>query len=94
MQKIESISVSLNNLLLKFDGLKNENISLKIQNEALKAKLTELEGKLSGTEEQFKIFKMARSLDGNGINEDKTEIKRKINEFIREIDHCLAMMNV
>jgi len=60
-----------------------ENQTLKTQNEKLMQKVNELEEKL-------KTLKLAKSLNKE---EKRTEVKLKINELVREIDHCIGLLN-
>lgn len=69
------------------------------QNRALRARITELESQLSSREselkelgDQYQIVKFARNMDGVADNEKSEELKKKINEYIREIDQCLKLI--
>jgi len=41
--------------------------------------------------DKYKVLKMAKSLEG-ASNENK-DVKLKINEMVREIDKCIALLN-
>ena len=43
-------------------------------------------------QEQIKILKLAKQIDGEGVDKTK-EVKLMINEMLREIDKCIALMN-
>lgn len=60
----------------------------------LKERLQLLETEKQQLEEQIKIIKLARNIGQNDKDKaDVTELKRKINEYIRELDSCMAMLN-
>lgn len=44
--------------------------------------------------EKLKIVKLAQNISNpSSENEPAAEIKKKINEYIREIDSCIAILN-
>lgn len=47
---------------------------------------------LAVLEEKNKVIKLANALSG-GTDQNTRDIKLKINEYIREIDKCLALIN-
>lgn len=59
--------------------------------DALKGKVAELEHSVADETEKNKVLKMANSLKGDG--EETTSAKRRINELVREIDKCIALLN-
>lgn len=67
---------------------------LEAENEALKQKSETERKQLEELSETIKIVKLARNIsNGNAQDERVTELKRKINEYIKEIDICIAMLN-
>jgi len=58
-----------------------QRLKLQIDNQSLE--IEELNNKI-------KIIKLARSFESG---EDTTALKRKINEYIREIDNSIALLN-
>jgi len=58
-----------------------QRLKLQIDNQALE--IEDLNNKI-------KIIKLARSLEGG---EDTAALKRKINEYIRDIDNSIALLN-
>lgn len=63
--------------------LESKNLKLTIDNQ--QQTITDLNNKI-------KIAKLAQQISGQESG-DKTELKRKINEYIREIDGCIALLN-
>ena len=68
--------------------VENEVKNLKQLLEAEVHKNTELNNKI-------KIIKLAQNIGSGKPDEslETTELKRKINEYIREIDNCITMLN-
>ena len=64
---------------------------LKSQIELLERK-NQLKEEIVKLQEQIKILKLAKQLDGEGVDKTK-EVKLMINEMLREIDKCIALMN-
>ena len=95
-------------LTIKIDGVKKKVMHLIDQNRKLVVKKKELEEEIKMAKQSFenelrksdelnnqiKIIRLARNI-GTAETEraDITELKRKINEYIKEIDHCLTMLN-
>lgn len=46
---------------------------------------------ISDLEERYKVVKLAKSISGE--NGESRELKYKINELVREIDKCMALLN-
>ena len=42
--------------------------------------------------QDMKVTKLSKAIVPQS-DEERTELKRKINEFIKEIDRCVAMLN-
>ena len=61
---------------------------------ALKHTITAKEAEIANLSEKNKIVKLARSLAGDAEGSEKsTELKLKINELLREVDKCMALLN-
>ena len=82
--------------------LSEQNVKLRTVNGQLELQIQELrqaldnEGrKNSELNNKIKIIKLAQNIssDTPDDNQQVTELKRKINEYIREIDNCIAMLN-
>ncbi len=78
-------------LVTEHKSLKEEVKGLKSENQELKSTLKAREEQLSGFHNQLKITKLADSLhpeDGS-----VSELKKKVDEYIREIDKCIAHLS-
>lgn len=73
------------------DALEAESNRLKEQNEAMQLTLERQQSELKEQEEKIRVLKLARSVS---VSSEKTiDIKQKINEFVREIDKCINLLN-
>lgn len=71
----------------------NLNETLKAENELLKNRIIEKQERVNELNNQLQILKLAKSVSSENVEQDKTELKKKINELIKEIDHCVALLN-
>lgn len=91
------LAVLLQNLDSKVDGLlganedlKQENLRLNQHADELKAALSSSQTAIVALEDEIKMLKMANSVAG--VSEKNTEMKLKINELVKEIDKCMALL--
>lgn len=91
----------LDGLLTKATKVADENRRLKVSQaklmaevEVLKQNLKEEVRKTEELNNKIKIIKLAQNLGQNGAaGLEVTELKRKLNEYIKEVDNCIAMLN-
>jgi Mg2+ and Co2+ transporter CorA len=69
-----------------------KNNQLEIELAELRNKLEQQNEIIKDLEERNKILKLAASLRGN-TEEDVSSIKLKINQLVKEIDKCVALLN-
>lgn len=76
------------NLMLKNElkRLNNHKLAIEKELDDKNNLVDELNGKIQ-------MLKLAKSISGEEKTPEKTEIKRKINEYIKEIDKCIALLN-
>lgn len=78
-------------LLTEHKNLKDELKNLKTENQDLKIALKAREEQIAGFHNQLKITKLVDNLhpeDGS-----VSELKKKVDEYIREIDKCIAHLS-
>lgn len=81
----------LDELLNRFKDLKAELSDLKNVNEKLQQALYERDANIKELETKYERIKLSEAFLGDG--ENSQEAKRKINELVREIDRCVALLN-
>jgi predicted nucleic acid-binding Zn-ribbon protein len=81
----------LDELFNRYNNLKSELVNLRNGNEELKAALQERETRIKELEQKYERVKLSGALLGD--SENALEAKRKINDLVREIDKCVALLN-
>ena len=89
VNEIRNYVKGLQNSLM--ESSENEK-KLKSQIELLGEEKTNLKEEIVNLQEQIKLLKLAKQLDGEGVDKTK-EVKLMINEMLREIDKCIALIN-
>lgn len=89
--ELSSLERKVSLLLNEYKTLKQEIIYLKTENEELRGILSTKEQQISDFQNKFKISKIADSLALSG--NDSTELKQVLNEYIKEIDRCIAHLS-
>lgn len=91
IKDLQHIRFKVEELVALNQQLKLENFKLKSELEDLKLSLMKREEKISELEEQNKIVKIAEAISKD--SNDSRAVKLRINEFIREIDRCIATLS-
>lgn len=78
-------------LLNEHKAVKDELRGLKLENHELKNDLKTRDDQLSNFKNQIKITKIVDHI--NPENGSASELKRKVDEYIREIDKCIAHLS-
>lgn len=88
---IQNLNGKVDLLIKQCDRLKSENAALEEANHALHEEIEEQGKVISELEEKNEMIKVAGALQGSG--EENSEARQKINELVREIDKCIALLN-
>ncbi|MFT5640651.1 MAG: chromosome segregation ATPase [Cyclobacteriaceae bacterium] len=86
--EINSLQRKIKLLLSEYTHLQSEVVELKGENNQLKARVLEKEANIESFQNKVKISKIVKSV----VDGDKTspELKEVIDEYIKEIDKCIA----
>ena len=94
MDKVSIIVSGLEYKIKKIVDLQYETFT---QNQKLKQDIHEINNIvenqkviINNLEEKIKVLRISKTLDGR---EDSYQTKLKINELVREIDKCIALLN-
>jgi chromosome segregation ATPase len=87
----DEIKLKVVKLLKQFHELKQKHSNLEKETHSLKIIVENQKNTLSTLEERNKIIKLADSLSNS--KEDIHELKKKVNEYIREIDECIRLLS-
>ena len=71
--------------------LLEENSKLREKTAALEQEITEQKNVLIKLEEQNKVVKIAKAVTDD--DEDRKEQRKRLNELVREVDKCIALLN-
>ncbi|HNW69612.1 MAG TPA: hypothetical protein PKI01_04360 [Bacteroidales bacterium] len=86
---MSGIEFKTHQLIKQIKEIKHENAEMKKKIDLLTKKEQENLTKIKNLEEKNKILRIAKSIEG----EDKTKAKLRINELLREVDRCIALLN-
>ena len=85
-----SLERKLNLLLGEFKNLKEELSILRNENSELKDIIKIKDQQLSNFQNKNNISKIVNTIS---VEEDNTELKKSIDNYIREIDKCIAYLS-
>ena len=88
---ISNIEKKLFNLLSSYENLKGKNLKLEDENKKLISKIEDNSQVINSLNDKIKIMSISKSVDVS--KNDIKQTKLKINEYIREIDKCIAQLN-
>jgi len=88
---INSIENKLNNLLSAYQKEKEINLNLSQENASLVSEINQKSKEIDDLKDKIKLMSISKSVDVS--KGDIKETKLKINEYIREIDKCIAQLN-
>jgi chromosome segregation ATPase len=78
-------------LVNEHKNLKEELKALKTENQELKSSIKQRDEQIASFHNQLKITKIVDNLHPE--NGSVSELKRKVDEYIREIDKCIAHLS-
>jgi regulator of replication initiation timing len=87
---IAEINSMVTRLISERDALKQQLVDRATENQQLRSQVNGLNARLDALDDTNRTLKIAKSLTGSGEN---TDAKLKINELVREIDKCIALLN-
>ena len=88
---IDSIEIKIKNLIDKYNQVKLENSNLLKNNNDLKLVLDEKNNKIVELQNKVKLMNITKNVDRSKDEVKSTRLK--INEYVREIDKCIALLN-
>ena len=89
---INEIREYVKGLQKSINGYRENEEKIASQMKKLDLEKTNLQNEINQLQEQVKLLKLAKQLEGDSVKDTK-EVKLKINEMVREIDKCIALMN-
>ena len=89
--EFQSLKRKINLLLNQFANEKQKIEQLKIENQQLNNQLEAKTEQIQNFQNQIKISKIAGSIGTD--NEDVSKLKDKIDDYVNEIDYCIAQLS-
>ena len=88
---VNKIEVKLEKLIAKYQQVKHEKLILQQENEDFVASLKLKEIEILNLQEKVKLMNISKSVDAS--KQEVKETRLKVNEYVREIDKCIALLN-
>ncbi len=88
---VNKIEVKLGKLIAKYQQVKQEKLILQQENEDFVVSLKLKEIEILNLQEKVKLMNISKSVDAS--KQEVKETRLKINEYVREIDKCIALLN-
>ncbi len=96
-QYIQRIEDKLQQLLKKLQQSQADNVMLREQLVQQQNELTRQQENIASLDEKLKLTRIATVTQGNNLSEDedafRKEVRGKINDYLKEIDRCIALLN-
>ena len=89
---IEQFEGKIRKLVDLYDTVKCSNSELRSQLEAKDEEIRQLKEELASRQESYQNLKRSKVLEVSGHDIDDT--KRSVSGLVREIDHCIKLLNV
>lgn len=89
---LDDFKAKLRLLIHRYDRLKAEKQQLLDQLESLKKEIEDLKTEKEGLLIKYDNLKIARVL--SVTDDERQQAKQRINKIVREIDKCIAQLNV
>ena len=89
---IEQFEGKIRKLVDLYDTVKCANSELQGQLKAKDEEIMQLKDELAGLKESYQNLKRSKVLEVSGHDIDDT--KRRVSGLVREIDHCIKLLNV
>jgi chromosome segregation ATPase len=88
--QLTRITGKLQQLLRKHEVILKENEKLRTEIGELRLKQDNNAGKIAELEQSVAVL---RTLTGNMDEQNKKALEKQLNQYIREIDRCIAMLS-
>ena len=88
---IDSIEIKLGKFVAKYQQIKDRKLILEQENSTLSADVKTKEQQVLDLQEKIKLMNISNSVATS--TETVKATRMKINEYVREIDKCIALLN-
>jgi uncharacterized protein YdcH (DUF465 family) len=91
-KKLRVFETRVRQLLLKYKEFESEIKRLQTQIQAQQEELNALQGQNLKLKHSYDTLKMAKMIEVSG--NDVNDAKKKLSKLIRDVDKCIALLNV
>ena len=89
---VENIEKKVNKLIKLYQSAQKEKEETLTENNQLISDLSDKDKTINSLEEKIKLLRITKSVSTQDDEKNK-ESRQKINEYVREIDKCIALLN-
>ena len=89
---VENIEKKVSKLIQLYQSVQKEKEEILTDNNQLILDLSEKDKTIKSLEEKIKLLRITKSVSTQDDKRNK-ESRQKINEYVREIDKCIALLN-
>ena len=89
---VENIEKKVSKLIQLYQSVQKEKEEILTENNKLELDLSDKEKTIKRLEEKIKLLRITKSVSTQDDEKNK-ESRQKINEYVREIDKCIALLN-
>ena len=91
IQIVNKLQHKITQLVERYRGIKTDNDLLKNQNDQLTKKLEESAREMADLNDKYNTLKFSKTIEAS--SGDVHNAKIRINQIVREIDKCIALLN-
>ena len=89
---VENIEKKVSKLIQLYQSVQKEKEEILTENNKLELDLSDKDESIKKLEERIKLLRITKSVSTQDDKRNK-ESRQKINEYVREIDKCIALLN-
>ncbi|TLX71064.1 hypothetical protein E9993_21290 [Labilibacter sediminis] len=91
IQIVNNLQHKITQLIDRYKGVKTDNDLLKTRNDQLTKELEESAREIAELSEKYNTLKFSKTIEAS--SGDVHNAKIRINQIVREIDKCIALLN-
>ena len=89
---VENIEKKVSKLIKLYQSVQKEKEEILTEHNKLESDLSDKDKTIKRLEEKIKLLRITKSVSTQDDERNK-ESRQKINEYVREIDKCIALLN-
>ena len=89
---VENIEKKVSKLIKLYQSVQKEKEEILTEHNKLESDLSDKDKTIKRLEEKIKLLRITKSVSTQDDKRNK-ESRQKINEYVREIDKCIALLN-